>query len=540
MSNKITNEDIENASVKLKPLFGIKPGIYLTVIYSIIVLVLLFFLLVFPGIRDNGVKVVTDIIPSVAAIYVDNTYMGSGLKPFFVDKGSRNFRIEKKYFETIQFEENIGGRILGSLFFPRKYMLNRKLILSDPEGFLEQRFNELSSYALITDYYDRYQMPPLISGTVSEFISGYDSEDKDMLYTFLYTMRVNLGSPDMIEDYIKAINIFNGDSDNNSSKSDLDLSVIFSFFSKENNSEGLFLSILNAYLRNDRAEILKVLSSKNLFPELLDSIYKHLKVVENLNEPRLTGEELYIMDSKFIEISSALYLAGESLTETLELLISDELLAAFPHTEKTGSFYILEKEITRSEYLSFLQKNPEWKIENKENLIKQGLVSKDYLEYQDFLDSGKPIANISWYAADAYCKWFETLLPDNLKFDVRLPKEAEWEAAARLDYSDTVNYIFRENSEDSALTSNFTRLGNAQLYDIMGNLWEWNDNWYFPADTVNGEFGLSDSNYSGAEKSVRGGSWANSHSEINISTRGSQDPTWCTPFLGFRIILVEK
>ena len=41
----------------------------------------------------------------------------------------------------------------------------------------------------------------------------------------------------------------------------------------------------------------------------------------------------------------------------------------------------------------------------------------------------------------------------------------------------------------------------------------------------------------GSEKVIRGASWANEEELIKISTRGSQPPEWCTPYLGFRVIL---
>ena len=89
MSNKITDEDIEKAIVKLKPVFGLKPGIYLTVIYGFIVLLGLFLLLIYPGIKNNGMMIHVDTSPGGAVVYVDNIYKGTAPTSFFVEKGNR-------------------------------------------------------------------------------------------------------------------------------------------------------------------------------------------------------------------------------------------------------------------------------------------------------------------------------------------------------------------------------------------------------------------------------------------------------------------
>ena len=76
MSNKITDEDIENAIVKLKPVLGIKPGVYLTVIYGLILLVGLFMLLIYPGLKNNGTHISIETFPEGSLVYVDNIYKG--------------------------------------------------------------------------------------------------------------------------------------------------------------------------------------------------------------------------------------------------------------------------------------------------------------------------------------------------------------------------------------------------------------------------------------------------------------------------------
>jgi len=541
MSNKITNEDIEKANVKLKPIFGIKPGIYLSIIYSIIVILALFLILILPGLKNNGVSLSVETVPSGAAVYVDNIYRGTSPVTFFTKKGKRQFRIEKKYFETSKFTDNIDGRIIGSLLFPKKYSISKNIKLNDTEGFLSQRFTELSSFALIEDYYDHYQMPHLISKTVNEFMEGSNDNTIIPLYNFLYSMRVNLGSPEMVEDYIRAVK-FLVSSNSNKSKTDItDLEILFDFFKKENNTSGLLLSIIKAYPKDDQKTIIKKLSSfvdmDTEFNALINN-YQYIKT----SPPKLTGKKIDINGLNFIGVSSGSYFSGSGMPDSPEKIIESIPLRSFPHTEKVNEFYIVDREITRGEYSLFLNKNPNWKLENIKYLLENKLVNENYLEFQDMTFKTKPIANISWYAASAYCQWLESKLAEDVvaTYSIKLPSEAEWESAAIINASQNVNYVFKSSGVDSALPADFSREGRAGLYDIQGNLWEWNANWYFPTDTENGQYGLNDERLKGAEKSVRGGSWANAKSDISIYTRGSQDPSWCTPFIGFRPVLVKR
>ena len=69
-------EDISQVEVRLKPILGIKPGVYMTGIYGVAVFFLLFMLLFNPGIRNNGTVYTVEIVPAGA-----NSYWRTGSRP---------------------------------------------------------------------------------------------------------------------------------------------------------------------------------------------------------------------------------------------------------------------------------------------------------------------------------------------------------------------------------------------------------------------------------------------------------------------------
>jgi len=88
---------------------------------------------------------------------------------------------------------------------------------------------------------------------------------------------------------------------------------------------------------------------------------------------------------------------------------------------KTGkNFKISRYEISNSEFLKFVKSNQEWR---KDKISKKLCDIEDYLEndwlsptsYKEKLGNS-PVREVSWYAADAFCKWI----------DGRLPTYEEW------------------------------------------------------------------------------------------------------------------
>jgi serine/threonine-protein kinase len=166
-----------------------------------------------------------------------------------------------------------------------------------------------------------------------------------------------------------------------------------------------------------------------------------------------------------------------------------------------------------------------------------------------------PIVDVTWDEAQAYCSWSGG----------RLPTEAEWEYGARagstearygaLDdvawYADNSglqrmdstliwntdprNYPQRLKDNGNGMHEVGMKRPNAfGLCDVLGNVWQWvNDRYaqnYYQSSPSQGPQGPG----SGQYRVVRGGSWVNSPSDVRVSYRAGDNPTFRFSGNGFR------
>jgi formylglycine-generating enzyme required for sulfatase activity len=167
----------------------------------------------------------------------------------------------------------------------------------------------------------------------------------------------------------------------------------------------------------------------------------------------------------------------------------------------------------------------------------------------------RPVVNVSWWHARAYCRWLDqclretetgrALLPPG--YAVRLPTEAEWEKAAR--HGDGRRYPWadedweeqRANIRESGIRRptpvGMYPLGAtpAGLQDLSGNVWEWTlSRWRgYPYRFGDGRDDPE------AERScvVRGGSWDYPRRYARCAYRRGGPPDDFGSALGFRVVV---
>lgn len=172
----------------------------------------------------------------------------------------------------------------------------------------------------------------------------------------------------------------------------------------------------------------------------------------------------------------------------------------------TKGFWIGQTEVTQEAYQRVMNNNP-----------------------SGFTGPRLPVENVSWAAADAYCR----------KIGYRLPWEAEWEYAARARdqrsrYGGIASIAWNENNSGGRTHEAGQKTPNRWgLYDMLGNDWEWVAGWYatYPSGPVTDPHGPA----SGGRHVLRGGSWGSPLWNVRASHRLVADPTGAlSGDLGFR------
>jgi formylglycine-generating enzyme required for sulfatase activity len=194
-----------------------------------------------------------------------------------------------------------------------------------------------------------------------------------------------------------------------------------------------------------------------------------------------------------------------------------------------------------------------------EESLRKGDASSRYTEprrwrNKDFNNPLQPVVGICWFEAQAYCAWLSSQTGQIW----RLPTEAEWEAAARLEGPDDARYPWGPDFERTYCDTFESHIraptpvgifpdGDAAvgLVDISGNAYEWTSSKYdklkypYPYEKNDGRESPEDvgdaSNYE--PRVLRGGSWYYSKDEARITFRLRFHPGYHNQSTGLRLAL---
>jgi len=486
--------------VRLKPILGIRPGVYLAAAGVAVILIVLFFIVLYPGIARPGAVVVFTSEPSGAALRVDDIYAGSSPCRVFVPKGEHIIEAVLPGFETERVECTIPSRLFASALFPRRYDVSVTLAAADPAAALAIAAYDYAAWTFGGEPTAAWQIPMSLSEGV--YRVGPAASEADGIIAAAARFAVTRAA---LRDLVRASALAENGGNVPSPLTLSHAAAQAAAFLSRNAGSAAWLAdtlpldsaavlISSAWYQNQLAAFAGVTAGETL------------AALPAGRTAALPVSQIRVGGLLFIGMDSGVVVQGES----------------FPHRSPVDAFFVCAEEVPSPAYADFLDANPRWRLQQREDLEEQGLASGDYLaNFDDSIPAGgrrdTGVTAVSWFAAQAFCEWLTGKLPDSFSgWEVRLPAEAEWEYAAK----------------------SAQRWGGG-IAAMESGAWEWCADPYAPLPFIAAP-PQAIAAVGSPERSVRGGSWLNSAGSINVETRAFLPPVTCSPFVSFRPVIAPS
>lgn len=460
------NKDLPKVDpVKIKPLFGMEPGKWLTIAYAIGLVLIIFFVAILPDIIDGHKRVTFTSTSGIVAVYVDDVYKGGTPFTTKIDSGKHQVSYRVNGFEIDNFTIKVGHPVFLNWLFPRtqKVSSNAALTAEAIESRTAQLLDDVNAYSAILEYDDVHRYPSLFSQYAASTGSAYNADSLKTALQFVTT-------DEMYQDAKAALDT-------------LGLSLAIPYASLNENS-----TIGTA---DEETPVVTAKSSK-------------------LRTDIMTVEGFAISEADFSN--------GREVTATYPSVME---AGKQVHTD---SFNISAYCITEYQYAQFTAANPDWALANKDALIEAGLVDAYYLDGVTLsltTATNKPIRNISWYAADAFCQWLSSVSG----VTVYLPTEDQWIAASLTDTEGGFQKSLMPSTADGSPAA------------MLGSVWEMTGTRFIPLSRIVTEdvSSVLDDYDVQTDMVVKGGSYVSDMKSIDRYSVGVVSRSLCSDFMGFRI-----
>ncbi|MDR0323575.1 MAG: SUMF1/EgtB/PvdO family nonheme iron enzyme [Treponema sp.] len=378
MREKQTKPDDQ---VKLKPLMGIRAGVYLSVLYSAILLVILFFLLVYPGLKNPGAVLSVKTEPTGAAIRINDTYKGISGSRIHVPKGTHTIEAVLPGFAAESVIIEVPGRVFGSLFFPLRINIEIILKSDDPAAAFALAAADYAAWSFGGEPTEIWQIPLSLSEGAYRIGPANDPAAAEILKAASRFTVTKAGLRDLLRAKILMDN--NGLSPSPTSLVS-SVSDILAFLN-ENPGSALWLYDL---LPAESAALIKNSGWYKSAGQTVDNMQAFAGV--SARQAEFSG-----LTFRNIPESQT----GNNVT--------------------IKNFMISENPVPLALFETFLNENPEWK---------DGYT--DYFTEEINITSPNVITGITYFTAEAFCRWLTKRLPAAMsEMEVRLPVETELEYA---------------------------------------------------------------------------------------------------------------
>lgn len=474
MKAKNTHDLPHVERVTLQPLWGMQPGLYMSLFYLLIILLLLFLIGFLPGLVKSGKRVTFISETTPASVYVDGFYAGVAPLTLFLPPGEHEATFHSYGISGQAVSFSVGRPLFFTWLFPRRQVVNQISLLTDEKTlttYLRATFDQVVLWSK-TQSDQSYHKPPLFTDVASSVYHLSELYPQVVLDFFASSIAylVDKNEVQQAQDAFESLNL-------ESQTVELKLKEAFAVFSEQ----------------------------QELSP--LSDISPNLTFGTDWL-PLPNGQSLL-----GFAYEGGPFILGEPTSSTWAELIRSQVAVEVP------PFSIAATYVSEYQWALFVEANPYWSKANIETLKEQNLVDEHYLAGvypTTAVQNNRPIRNISYYAALAYVHWLEEYVGKR----VFIPTEEQWEYAAS------------SVKHKPYIRTNAPQVDENGPSSMLGGYWEFTDERFVPLGrTVGSGPWHSDHN----DIIVKGGSFLNDSQDIRIATVGILDPTECSETTSLRI-----
>lgn len=213
---------------------------------------------------------------------------------------------------------------------------------------------------------------------------------------------------------------------------------------------------------------------------------------------------------------------------------------------KVNAFEIDRLPVTKNDFSKFINKNMEWRPDQ----VKRMLAEKNYLHEWKRLsrhsyraphgEGSYPVTNVSYFAAQAYCKWRGGRLPSTLEWEY-VAAASEKKANASKDPEFSAKILAWYSAPQPPRLVKQRAANYYGVYDLHGLVWEWTGDY-------NSSFITGDNRQDGEKtkdffcgNSATGSENREAYAAfMRYAMRGTLEPSFTIEKLGFRCAYDKK
>lgn len=174
--------------VKLKSLWGMKPGVWLTILYALILVLFIFFAGILPDLVHGFERVSFSSASYNAAVYVDSKYVGGTPFTAKIPSGEHSVVYKVNGVEIDSFSIKVGKPVFFNWLFPRKMSVSSSATLNKAAytALTKEFFTDLAAYSAIEEYDSVNIYPPLYTNYVKTVLPSGLLDEKTLKLSLMF------------------------------------------------------------------------------------------------------------------------------------------------------------------------------------------------------------------------------------------------------------------------------------------------------------------------------------------------------------------